>query len=196
MINIRLWQAVDRCERCMSSVTAEPQSAWCAQCRNEVWTYNDCYLECCRRNTQCDDNAPTESKNVCARNTKQGPAYWRLQANVKVLTWTTLLWQKLEVRANKCDLCSVSVFTPARMSAYKGSSESVKLCDKKPSWGLHSVRCHNLSHRQLVQWPSHWDEDKEDPAWCWPLFLLTLPDYIYWQMILGVLLHLWASGIP
>ena len=39
-----------------------------------------------RHNTQGDSTVPTESKNVCARDTKQRPEVQRQNKNAKVLT--------------------------------------------------------------------------------------------------------------
>ena len=61
--------------------------------------------EHCRRNTQGDGTVPPESKNVCARNTKQ------TKDKRSSLDLDDMNLQHPEVQADKCGVCGVGVFT-------------------------------------------------------------------------------------
>ena len=83
--------ATTKLTHCVFSVDVRSVGIW----YGHTMTFSS---EHCRRNTQDNHTAPTESKNVCARNTSRGLDYWglkkqlskpRLDQNCYDKTWST-----------------------------------------------------------------------------------------------------------
>ena len=196
------------CYKCMSYATTEPtHCVFSVDVRSVgIWyghtmTFSS---EHCRRNTQDNHTAPTESKNVCARNTSRGLDYWglkkqlskpRLDQNCYDKTWST----RSQVRFVRSGKISSSFGCPLTVDLRK----SFKRC-----WNHRgdyvSIHTHDLFHHELVHQSFNWDDDKEDECVCCcfcvelsPATFCSSPRsltiFIYW-MIFAVLLY-WQSDV-
>ena len=155
------------CEKWMSSATAKPRRVSCAQRENVVVTYNDFLSSAAvakRKATALHQQhhrmsvPETQSRDLTAGCYK---------TNAEVLTWTLLLWQKLEVQEDKCGFVQCGVFTLPLGCPLTVNSRKHSLGAKKHRGDYCSVHCHDLSHHDLVHQPAHWDDDEEDGcAWC------------------------------